>query len=96
MWEHRIFFKIKSCHAIGMLRPILWSLGASSTPKVVGSGAAVWDRHDCSTPIRTQIYTGIVMERLCGASATFPERSLLACGATMPCASAGLVLVTLF
>ena len=27
MWEHRIFFKIKSCHDIGVLRPILWLLG---------------------------------------------------------------------
>ena len=35
---HRILFLIKSCHDIGMLRPILWSLGAASTPKVVGSG----------------------------------------------------------
>ena len=55
MWKHRIFLKIKSCHDIGMLRPILWSLGVSETPKVVGSGGVVGDIHVCSTPDRAVV-----------------------------------------
>ena len=52
---HRIFLKIKSCHAIGMVRPILWSLGVSETPTVVGSGGVVADIHVCSNPDRDPV-----------------------------------------
>ena len=50
MSEHRIFLKIESCHDIGMLRRILWSLGVSETPTVVGSGGVVGDIHDFGGP----------------------------------------------
>ena len=50
MWTEKLFSGIESCHAIGMLRPILWSLGAASTPRVVGSDGIVADTHVCSTP----------------------------------------------
>ena len=45
MWTEKLLPAIDSCHAIGMLRPILCSLGVCSTPKVVGSGGVVADRH---------------------------------------------------
>ena len=84
-FKHRIFLKIKSCHDIGMLRPILWSLGTCSTPKVVGYGGVVADIHVCSTHDRAPVLSHHRTLELTARIPVFPEYSYPACGAPMPC-----------